>query len=241
MPDYRQTATIVHQAPLRNSRVGAFATLCVVTTPPQHHKPPSTPAEWDERYLSAPDRIWSGEPNGSLVDEISGLSPGRALDLGCGEGADAIWLARQGWQVTGIDMSQVALHRAAGAARGAGVDVEWVCGDFFGNPPGGGGYDLVTAHYLALPKAQADTTVAALLDAVAPGGTLLFVAHEVSDGDPAHTPGRDPAAYIQPDDVVAHLGQGWELIVHETRKRTSPAAAQSMHTHDVILRAARKD
>jgi SAM-dependent methyltransferase len=208
-----------------------------VTAPHQHRRPPSTPAEWDERYREHPERIWSGEPNGSLTAEISGILPGRALDVGCGEGGDAIWLAAHGWRVTGIDMSQVAIDRAAAAGHEAGVTVEWICGDFVTQPAGI--YDLVTTHYLSLPKTEKETALAALLGAVAPGGTLLFVAHEVSDGDPTHTPGRDPALYIQPDDVAAHLGEGWTIVVYETRKRTS-ASAQSAHTHDVILRATRK-
>jgi 2-polyprenyl-3-methyl-5-hydroxy-6-metoxy-1,4-benzoquinol methylase len=208
--------------------------------PQQHHKPPSTPAEWDERYLSAPDRIWSGEPNPSLVAEISELPPGRALDLGCGEGGDAIWLAKHGWQVTGIDLSPVAIGRATEAARAAGVEVEWIAGDSSTAPLPPAGFDLVTAHYVSLPKAQADTIMPGLLGAVAPGGTLLFVAHEVSGHDPAHTPGRDPALYIQPDEIAAQLGREWQILVNETRKRSAPAGPGGMHTHDVVLRAMRK-
>jgi len=190
--------------------------------------------------MEHPERIWSGEPNESLTAEISGLSPGRALDIGCGEGGDAIWLASQGWQVTGTDLSQVAIDRAAAAGRAAGVDVDWICGDFTAEPPAPGSYDLVAAHYLSLPKTNIDTTLAVLLDAVAPGGTLLFVAHAVSDNDPAHTPGRDPALYIQPDEVAAHLGNGWTIAVYETRERTSLTGAPLRHTHDVILRATRE-
>lgn len=211
-----------------------------MTTPHQHHRPPDTPAEWDARYLDDPDRIWSGQPNDSLTAEISGLPPGRALDIGCGVGGDAIWLASQGWQVTGIDLSQVAIDRAATAARAAGVDVDWICGDFTAEPPAAGSYDLVTAHYLSMPKANIDTTLAILLDAVAPGGTLLFVAHAVSDHDPSHTPGRDPALYIQPEEVATHLGTGWTIAVHETRERPSPTGAPLRHTHDVIIRATRE-
>jgi 2-polyprenyl-3-methyl-5-hydroxy-6-metoxy-1,4-benzoquinol methylase len=168
------------------------------------------------------------------------MPAGRALDLGCGEGGDAIWLASRGWRVTGIDMSQVAIERAAAAGRAAGVDVDWICGDFFQQPPPADGYDLVTTHYLSVPKAKADTALAALLNAVAPGGTLLFVAHAVSDAVPAHIPGRDPDEYVQPDEIAAYLGDGWTIVVHETRERTSASTAQSIHSHDVILRAVRR-
>src|SRR5918999_196335 len=84
-------------------------------------------AEWDTRYRDA--AMWSGRPNGRLVAEVADLTPGRALDVGCGEGADAIWLARCGWTVTAIDVSDVAVCRAREAAERAGAEVEWVCGD----------------------------------------------------------------------------------------------------------------
>jgi 2-polyprenyl-3-methyl-5-hydroxy-6-metoxy-1,4-benzoquinol methylase len=82
--------------------------------------------EWDERYEEHDHRMWSGNVNGTLVIEIAGLPVGRALDVGCGEGGDAIWLASQGWQVTAVDISEVALDRARSAAGAAGVVVDWV-------------------------------------------------------------------------------------------------------------------
>src|SRR6185295_18570046 len=85
---------------------------------------PAVQAEWDNRYLDR-ERLWSGQPNGALVVEVAGLTPGRALDVGCGEGADAVWLAKGGWEVTALDVSGVALQRAAGHARDAGVAVRW--------------------------------------------------------------------------------------------------------------------
>src|SRR5258705_2397341 len=69
-------------------------------------------AEWDARYSERDGTMWSGRPNGRLVAEADGLTPGRALDVGCGEGADAIWLARRGWTVTAIDISHVAVSPA---------------------------------------------------------------------------------------------------------------------------------
>src|SRR5580698_6461296 len=85
--------------------------------------------EWDARYSEGDGAKWSGRPNGRLVVEAAGLTPGRALDVGCGEGADAIWLALHGWTVTGIDVSEVAVGRARAAAALAGAAVEWMCGD----------------------------------------------------------------------------------------------------------------
>src|SRR5688500_10780396 len=85
--------------------------------------------EWDERYREPGDQLWSGRPNGRLVREVADVVPGRALDVGCGEGADALWLTGRGWTVTAIDISEVAVRRAQEAAARAGVDVEWLCGD----------------------------------------------------------------------------------------------------------------
>ena len=133
--------------------------------------------EWDARYASHDDGMWSGRANGVLVAELAGASAGRALDVGCGEGADAIWLAGAGWQVTGIDVSEVALERAAAAARAAGVSVEWLCADIATAPLATGGYDLVSVHYPALKPSPGDDAIRALLAAVAPGGTLLVVGH----------------------------------------------------------------
>src|SRR4051794_8575714 len=85
--------------------------------------------EWDTRYSERDGAMWSGRPNGRLVAEVAGLTPGRALDVGCGEGADAIWLAQNGWTVTAIDVSDVAIIRAREAAELVGAAVEWVRGD----------------------------------------------------------------------------------------------------------------
>ena len=127
-------------------------------------------AEWDARYSERAGAIWSGRPNGRLVAEVAGLAPGRALDVGCGEGADAVWLARSGWTVTAIDISDVAVSRAREAAELAGVAVEWVCGDALQISFPAGSFDLVSMQYPALPKAAGEAAVRALLDTVRPGG-----------------------------------------------------------------------
>jgi SAM-dependent methyltransferase len=206
----------------------------------EHHEPRSGPEEWDERYREDDNAIWSGHPNGSLVAEVSDLPPGRALDVGCGEGADAIWLASRGWQVTGIDISQVALDRAAAAAGEAGVEVEWMQGDFVAGLPTAGAYDLVAVHYPALLKSAMDDAIAALLVGVAPGGTLLFVGHAPPDPAEVESHGVDPDDYVQPGDVAERLGADWTIEVWETRERVAPATAPVRHSHDTILRATRR-
>lgn len=196
-------------------------------------------ADWDQHYASENEgrQVWSGRPNGTLVREVAGLAPARALDVGCGEGADAVWLAQQGWEVTGLDPSQVALDRAAAAAAEAGVDVDWVCAGLGEEPAVGSTHDLVSAQYPAIPTANGEA-VAALLDAVAPGGTLLFVHHELLSDDPEERP-FDPRDYVMPDDVRATLDDGWIVEVDEVRDRPD-APEGSHHVADVVLRARRR-
>ena len=196
--------------------------------------------DWDARYAEK-DRWWSGEVNATLVAETEALPAGRALDVGCGEGADAIWLASRGWVVEGFDISQVALDRAAAAAAEAGVEVTWRGVDILESPPPAGAFDLVTVHYPALPKTPGDDAVRALVSAVAPGGTLLVVGHDFS-AHGGHHGGFDAADFVQPPDVAAHLegDDGWTIEVLETRPRTPPPGFQGPDVPDVVLRARRR-
>src|SRR5204862_43397 len=125
--------------------------------------------------------MWSGRPNGRLVAEVAALTAGRALDVGCGEGADAIWLAQRGWTVTAIDISDVAICRALEASHRAGASVEWICGDVLRTSFPARSSDLVSMQYPALPKAAGEATVQRLLDTVHPGGLLLAVYHDLDD------------------------------------------------------------
>ncbi len=197
------------------------------------------PVDWDERYASHNEGLWSGRANGALVAELTGRTPGRALDVGCGEGADAIWLARAGWQVTGLDISEVALERAAAGARAAGVTVEWVRADIATSPPSPGAYDLVSVQYPALKHSPGEEAISALLGAVAPGGTLLVVGHAHVDPEYARAHGFEVADYVQSADVCAGLAEGWEVEVDETRPRVDPVREGSPHTHDKVLRVRR--
>ncbi|GIG20247.1 methyltransferase [Cellulomonas chitinilytica] len=195
------------------------------------------PDEWDVRYASA-ERVWSGDPNGALVAEVSDLPPGRVLDVGCGEGADAVWLASRGWTVTAIDVSAVALGRAAQHARDAGADVTWVCTGLVEADLPAGGFDLVSAQYPALLRSPGLDAERALVRAVALGGELLVVHHEVLT-DEAHAHGFDPSMFVMPADVAALLDDDWRVLVDERRDRTVAGGAGAHHAHDLVLRARR--
>ena len=194
---------------------------------------------WDERYGERDGSMWSGAPNGSLVVEIEGMAPGRALDIGCGEGGDAIWLARQGWRVTAVDISDVAVDRGRRAAEAAGVAVDWRCADLLQSPPEARSYDLVNIQYPALLATAGHDAVRRLLDAVAPGGTLLAVGHDLADNQHAADHGFDPDDYIGVDAMAGLLPADFEVEVQETRTRPNPPAG-AHHVDDVILRARRR-
>ena len=197
-----------------------------------------SPAEWDARYAEV-DRVWSGNPNGTLVTEVAGLRPGRALDVGCGEGADAVWLARHGWDVTALDVSQVALERAALHAEQAGVRVRWVHAGLLDASLAPSVFDLVSAQYPVLRRSPTNEAERALLAAVAPGGVLLMVHHADIDTEHARARGFDPADYVQPAQVASLLDDDWQLEVDETRPRTVETGAGAGHSVDQVLRSRR--
>ncbi|MFB7592242.1 class I SAM-dependent methyltransferase [Streptomyces sp. NPDC056169] len=200
---------------------------------------PAVRAEWDSRYADR-RQLWSGRPNGALVAEVAGLTPGRVLDVGCGEGADAVWLARGGWDVTALEVSGVALERAAGHARDAGVAVRWVHATLTEAELPPASFDLVSAQYPALLRTPDAAAERALLAAVAPGGVLLLVHHAGMDTHQADESGFDPADYVWPSMVLGLLDDDWAVEADEQRPRVAPeGGAGAHHTDDVVLRARR--
>lgn len=204
-----------------------------------------TEAYWDERYRTR-DALWSGRPNATLVAEVSGLSPGQALDAGCGEGADSIWLAGQGWQVTGVDISAVALDRAAGHAAAAGPDIAgritWQRADLLDWDPGRDSCDLATAHFMHFPTGLRDDAFRSLAAAVRPGGTLLIVGHHASDIGTVPRP-PVPDLFFSGDDIAALLDPaGWDVITNAApgRETTHPEHGNQVTVHDAVLRARRR-
>jgi 2-polyprenyl-3-methyl-5-hydroxy-6-metoxy-1,4-benzoquinol methylase len=205
------------------------------------HQAPHGEQAWDERYRANPE-IWSGSPNAVLVTEATDLQPGTALEAGAGEGGDACWLAARGWEVTAADISSVAIERAAKRASERGLVISWLHADL-AKDMAPSTYDLVTAHFLHVPKAEQQPLFRHLAAAVAPGGTLLVVGHDLSDM--ARLPRPDLVEYgWTADEVVAALGEGWTIEAAEARPRQTANPdgnpdSDQVTSHDAVLRARR--
>lgn len=199
----------------------------------------SLDSEWDARYAAATGTgMFSGNVNGTLAVEVSGMKPGRVLDVGCGEGADALWLAQHGWDVTGLDVSAVAIQRAASKASACGMNVRWLVADLAAAPLST--FDLVSVFYPALKQTPDQGAQRALLAAVAPGGLLLVVGHAPLDREYSRKRGFDLADYVQPENIKHALDDGWTVELDELRPRPGGAPHGSPFTHDHVLRVRRR-
>jgi 2-polyprenyl-3-methyl-5-hydroxy-6-metoxy-1,4-benzoquinol methylase len=198
------------------------------------------PGSWDERY-SGEEKIWSGNPNPQLVAEAGRLTPGTALDVGCGEGGDVIWLARQGWRVTGADFSANGLARAARHAEQAGVAgrVGWWRVDARAFAADGRSYDLVTTHFLHPPDGGMVEVTRRLAEAVAPGGHLLVVGHAPSEVFTHLSDSRHRAMFVA-EDLLPGLPDDFEPLVVEQRPRRMTRDGVTADIDDSTLLARRK-
>jgi SAM-dependent methyltransferase len=193
-------------------------------------------AFWEDLY-GARDQVWSGRPNVTLVREAEPLPPGSALDLGCGEGGDALWLAERGWDVVGVDISRTALDRAEAEAARRGLTVDFRRHDLAdGVPPGP--FDLVSAQFfqspVELPREQVLRAAAA---EIASGGLLLVVGHAAPPPWATHEP--DPAL-MPPAALVLEalaLGDQWDVVRAEDvlRDATGPDGQQAELLDSVVL------
>jgi thioredoxin reductase/SAM-dependent methyltransferase len=234
----------VLQAAAHGSRVGAMIAFSLADDDVRVGvRNSGARTEWDHRY-NADERLWSSNPNGALVVEAGDLPPGRALDVGAGEGADALWLAERGWTVTATDISGPALARVRAEAERRGTAVRCLRAD--ANDPdafGADTYDLVSLQYGSFHRTPDQRGLRNLLTAVAPGGTLLAVGHDLTrwhDAVDVNTQTRmyDPDAYVGVEQIAAAVADPavWRVEIHETRPR-APGAASSHHVDDVVLRA----
>ncbi len=161
-------------------------------------------AGWDARY-AASDLVWGAEPNRFVVREFAGLPAGRALDIGAGEGRNAIWLAEMGWRVTAVDFSPVAIGRARDLAAARGVSVEWVVADIRDYQPDAGVFDAVLVAYLHVVAAERAAVLARAVAALAPGGCILVVGHDVSNIAEGVGGPPEPDILYTPEAIVAEL------------------------------------
>jgi SAM-dependent methyltransferase len=163
------------------------------------------PEAWNERYRSA-ELVWGAEPNRFVAAVLGERAPaGRALDLACGEGRNAIWLARRGWAVTAVDWSEVALERGRKLAAEAGVAVEWIRADVTGWDAAPGAFALALVSYLQLPRPARRRVLARAAAALAPGGELFGIGHALRNLAEGVGGPQDPAVLWDPAELAADV------------------------------------
>ena len=195
--------------------------------------------QWNDRYATA-DYVWKADPNIFLVSEIAGLAPGRALDLACGEGRNAVWLAEQGWSATGVDFSDMGLDKGRRLAAERGVEVEWVCADATTWEPPAETFDLVAVFYLQLPADGRRQAIGIAGRALGPGGTLLVVAHDLANLVDGVGGPQDPVVLYAPEDVLDDLAAaGIDVTVERAETVERPVAGADRPALDCLVRARR--
>lgn len=177
---------------------------------------------WDERY-AASELVWSAGPNQFVESELAGLPPGRALDLACGEGRNALWLAARGWQVTAMDFSAVAVEKG----RQLSDRVDWVVGDALVSPVPTD-LDLVVVAYLQLPTAERAVALRRAVAALAPGGRLLVVAHDSTNLTEGSGGPQDPRVLFAAEDVLSDLS-GLDVVVVRAERVARTVASPDEH------------
>lgn len=200
---------------------------------------------WERRYRAHPV-VRHGRPNPPLVEAAANLPPGTALDAGCGEGADAIWLASRGWRVTAVDFAATALRRSRERAETLGAAIadriEWIAADLTEWRPTEEPFDLVSTQYAHVPSASRTALFRTLAASVAPGGTLLVVGHHPPDHLPTGTPGPAGDLYLRAEEVAACLDPDqWDISVADARSRSvADPACHEVPVRDAVLRARRR-
>jgi len=174
--------------------------------------------DWNARYAGS-ELIWTAEPNRFLVEATASLEPGRALDLAAGEGRNAVWLAERGWHVDAVDFSAVGLDKGRKLAADRAVSVTWIETDLLSHTPPATHYELVILFYLHLPWSSMRCVLRHAARALAPGGSLLLVGHDLTNLERGHGGPRRPEVLYTPDRVAAELP---ELTITEATRRLRP-------------------
>ena len=200
-------------------------------------------AQWNRRYADG-DRPRTDAPDAVLVAEVAGRAPGRApgraLDLACGAGRNAIWLARQGWRVTAVDFADVALALARRRAQDGRLEIDWIEADVVAWTPASRAFDLVCVFYLQVPAADRGVVLTRAADAVAPGGMLLVLGHDLLNLTEGWGGPTQAAVLFTPADVVQDIG---DLVVEKAeRVRRQEEDADGVHVAiDALVRARRRE
>lgn len=198
---------------------------------------PTRQQRWNERH-AARDPIDGADADPTLVEACAGLTPGRALDLGTGAGRNALWLARQGWRVTAVDFSTVALERARASALATGVTgIDWQLHDLLEWRPPTAAFELVVLVFIQLPLAERRRVHAAAAAAVAPGGTLLVIGHDRTNPAEAVGGPRDQEVLFTAAEVAAELPPGFRVERADAVPRGSGDGPRPI---DAVLRATRQ-
>jgi SAM-dependent methyltransferase len=192
--------------------------------------------DWDRRWQK---RAEEGRlaPSDRLMAEVADLPPGRALDLACGAGRNAVWLAERGWRVTAVDFSPVALGMARALAAERGVDVEWVEADLRTYQPPPGAFDLVIVLYLHLPPSDRRQVLARAATAVAPGGTFLLLGHHLANLDTGAPGPSDPAVLYRPEEIVRELPGLRAVRAERVLRPTTAEDGREVVAIDALVRA----
>ncbi|HEY2674844.1 MAG TPA: class I SAM-dependent methyltransferase [Rugosimonospora sp.] len=193
--------------------------------------------EWDRRYADG-GLLWAAEPNRFVAETFAGVPAGRALDLAAGEGRNAIWLAGQGWQVTAVDFSAVAIGKGRAWAERQGYEVDWRVADVLSYDPPRGGFDAVIVAYLHLMPDDFAAALDTAASAVTAGGLLLVVGHDVSNIQHGTGGPQDPAVLYTPETVRARL-DGWEIRRAERARRPVATDAGEVEAIDTVVVALR--
>jgi SAM-dependent methyltransferase len=192
--------------------------------------------EWDDRYAAG--MVWTAEPNRFVAAELTGMEPGRALDLATGQGRNAVWLATQGWKVTGVDFSETGLATARRLAAERGVSVDWVSADLLEYTPEAGHYELVLIAYLHLTLPSLALVLRRAAAALAPGGTILVIGHDVDNLSGGTGGPQDPSVLYTPGLITAELG-GLHVTRAERVRRPVQSDEGEREAIDTLVRAVR--